>query len=188
MFRANSRNSRSSEPVSRCTPTARRRSTSRAALPTRDGRAWDDRTLQLVFSTTKGAAAICVGRLVDAGMLSYDDAVATHWPEFAAGGKEEVTVAPDDEPPGRTAVRRLGAVARRSPRRRIRSSMRSPHRSRCGSRARRTDTTPSRTAGWPVSSCDGSTDERSAPTSPTRSQRRSVSTSGSGYPSRRSIG
>ncbi|MGA9276819.1 serine hydrolase domain-containing protein, partial [Ilumatobacter sp.] len=57
------------------------------------GRAWDDQTLQLVFSTTKGAAAICVGRLVDDGVLSYDDTVASHWPEFAANGKESVTVA-----------------------------------------------------------------------------------------------
>jgi len=57
------------------------------------GRPWDDQTLQLVFSTTKGAAAICVAHLVDAGLLSYDDAVASHWPEFAAAGKAEITVA-----------------------------------------------------------------------------------------------
>ncbi len=56
------------------------------------GRTWDDTTLQLVFSTTKGAAAICVARLADAGALSYDDTVASHWPEFAAAGKEHVTV------------------------------------------------------------------------------------------------
>ncbi|MFN3257766.1 MAG: serine hydrolase domain-containing protein [Ilumatobacter sp.] len=56
------------------------------------GRPWDDRTLQLVFSTTKGAAAICVARLVEAGKLSYDDTVVRHWPEFAAAGKEHVTV------------------------------------------------------------------------------------------------
>lgn len=57
------------------------------------GRAWDASTLQLVFSTTKGAAAICVARLVEAGKLSYDDKVSTHWPEFAAEGKGNVTVA-----------------------------------------------------------------------------------------------
>jgi CubicO group peptidase (beta-lactamase class C family) len=57
------------------------------------GRAWDERTLQLVFSTTKGAAAICVARLVDAGQLSFDDRVAQHWPEFAAEGKHDITVA-----------------------------------------------------------------------------------------------
>jgi len=56
------------------------------------GSPWTDQTLQLVFSTTKGAAAICVARLVEAGALSYDDLVATHWPEFAQNGKENVTV------------------------------------------------------------------------------------------------
>lgn len=53
---------------------------------------WTERTLQLVFSTTKGAAAICVAQLVDAGKLGYDDKVAEHWPEFAANGKGELTV------------------------------------------------------------------------------------------------
>lgn len=57
------------------------------------GRPWAEDTLQLVFSTTKGAAAICVARLVGAGLLSYDDRVAKHWPEFAASGKGDVTVA-----------------------------------------------------------------------------------------------
>ncbi len=57
------------------------------------GRPWDASTVQLVFSTTKGAAAICVARLVESGKLSYADTVATHWPEFATGGKGEITVA-----------------------------------------------------------------------------------------------
>jgi CubicO group peptidase (beta-lactamase class C family) len=56
------------------------------------GAAWTDQTLQLVFSTTKGAAAICVAQLVQDGKLSYDDPVAQHWPEFAANGKGELTV------------------------------------------------------------------------------------------------
>lgn len=56
------------------------------------GRTWTGDTLQLVYSTTKGAAAICVGRLVEAGLVSYDEPVATYWPEFAANGKDAVTV------------------------------------------------------------------------------------------------
>jgi CubicO group peptidase (beta-lactamase class C family) len=57
------------------------------------GRPWTEDTLQLVYSTTKGAAAICVARLVEAGRLSYDEPVATYWPEFAANGKGSITVA-----------------------------------------------------------------------------------------------
>jgi CubicO group peptidase (beta-lactamase class C family) len=56
------------------------------------GRPWDQDTLQLVFSTTKGATAMCVAKLVSEGRLSYDDKVATHWPEFAAEGKDAITL------------------------------------------------------------------------------------------------
>jgi CubicO group peptidase (beta-lactamase class C family) len=56
------------------------------------GRTWDEDTLQLVFSTTKGAAAICVAQLVERGKVDYDERVAAYWPEFAAEGKGEVTV------------------------------------------------------------------------------------------------
>jgi CubicO group peptidase (beta-lactamase class C family) len=76
-----------------CTSTARPRSTSGPASPTvGPDRPWAEDTLQLVYSTTKGAAAICVARLVEAGLVSYDEPVATYWPEFAANGKEAVTV------------------------------------------------------------------------------------------------
>ncbi|HEY5663396.1 MAG TPA: serine hydrolase domain-containing protein [Ilumatobacter sp.] len=56
------------------------------------GEPWTDRTLQLVFSVTKGATAICVAKLVQSGQLSYDDTVARHWPEFAVNGKGDITV------------------------------------------------------------------------------------------------
>ncbi len=56
------------------------------------GRAYGDDTLQLVFSTTKGAAAICAAILHDRGQLDYDAPVAQYWPEFAAAGKGDLTV------------------------------------------------------------------------------------------------
>ena len=56
------------------------------------GTPWTDRTLALVFSTTKGATAICVGMLAAAGKLDYDEPVATYWPEFATAGKASITV------------------------------------------------------------------------------------------------
>jgi len=54
---------------------------------------WRDNTLVNVWSTTKGVMALCVARLVDQGRLSLDRPVADYWPEFAANGKAEVTVA-----------------------------------------------------------------------------------------------
>jgi CubicO group peptidase (beta-lactamase class C family) len=56
-------------------------------------RKWTRDTLVNLWSTTKGIAALCVGRLADRGALSYADRVADHWPDFAAAGKAEVTVA-----------------------------------------------------------------------------------------------
>ena len=50
-------------------------------------------TLQLVFSTTKGLTAIAVALCVQRGLLDYDARVTDYWPEFAANGKGDVTVA-----------------------------------------------------------------------------------------------
>jgi CubicO group peptidase (beta-lactamase class C family) len=49
-------------------------------------------TLQLVFSTTKGAAAVCAHILADRGLLDFDAPVAEYWPEFAQAGKQDVPV------------------------------------------------------------------------------------------------
>ncbi|MFA5785599.1 MAG: serine hydrolase domain-containing protein [Actinomycetota bacterium] len=56
------------------------------------GAPWEEDTLQLVFSTTKGAAAVCVHRLVESGLMDLDAPVARYWPEFAAQGKESIPV------------------------------------------------------------------------------------------------
>lgn len=50
-------------------------------------------TLQLVFSTTKGITAIAVAMCVQRGWLDYAEPVSRYWPEFAAHGKGEATVA-----------------------------------------------------------------------------------------------
>ncbi len=60
--------------------------------PAADATPYRDDTLQLVFSTTKGIAAIALAICVDRGLLSYDDRVADHWPEFAANGKGSITI------------------------------------------------------------------------------------------------
>jgi CubicO group peptidase (beta-lactamase class C family) len=49
--------------------------------------------LQVVFSTTKGITSIAVAMCVERGLLDYNEKVSTYWPEFAAQGKGDVTVA-----------------------------------------------------------------------------------------------
>jgi CubicO group peptidase (beta-lactamase class C family) len=49
-------------------------------------------TLFPVFSVGKGLTATIIHRLVDRGLLAYDDPIAAVWPEFAARGKEAVTL------------------------------------------------------------------------------------------------
>jgi len=56
------------------------------------GRRYDEDTLQLVFSSTKGATASCVNLLVQRGLIDVDEPVARYWPEFAQGGKEAIPV------------------------------------------------------------------------------------------------
>src|SRR3954449_5495810 len=56
------------------------------------GRPWEHDTMVVVFSTTKGATAICANRLIEEGRLSPADRVVDHWPEFGDAGKEDVTV------------------------------------------------------------------------------------------------
>jgi len=58
----------------------------------REGVRWSEDTLQLVFSTTKGATAACAHVPAQRGELDVDAPVATYWPEFAQAGKESVTV------------------------------------------------------------------------------------------------
>jgi CubicO group peptidase (beta-lactamase class C family) len=53
---------------------------------------WTADTGAMVFSATKGLAAVIIHKLVDRGLLSYDTPVAEYWPEFGVNGKEEITV------------------------------------------------------------------------------------------------
>jgi CubicO group peptidase (beta-lactamase class C family) len=56
------------------------------------GRPWEQNTIILVFSTTKGATAICANKLAQEGLLDVDAPVVEYWPEFAANGKQDVPV------------------------------------------------------------------------------------------------
>jgi len=53
---------------------------------------WQEDTLSLVFSTTKGMAALCCAIAHAEGLLDYDMPVAEVWPEFAQNGKGGITI------------------------------------------------------------------------------------------------
>ena len=53
-------------------------------------RLWQEDTLTNVWSTTKPMTALCAHLLVDRIGLDMDAAVASYWPEFAAGGKGDI--------------------------------------------------------------------------------------------------
>ncbi len=55
-------------------------------------RRWDHDTVSLSFSTGKGVASTVVHRLAERGLIDYDAPVARYWPEFAAAGKDKITV------------------------------------------------------------------------------------------------
>jgi len=57
------------------------------------GREWMQDTLAVVFSCTKGLAALCLHMLIDRGLLDVAAPVARYWPEFAANGKDGISVA-----------------------------------------------------------------------------------------------
>ncbi|MDW6025000.1 serine hydrolase domain-containing protein [Mesorhizobium sp. BAC0120] len=55
-------------------------------------RPWRRDTLVNVWSSTKGVVALAIAMLVERGKLDYAAPVARYWPEFAAGGKERITL------------------------------------------------------------------------------------------------
>jgi CubicO group peptidase (beta-lactamase class C family) len=55
-------------------------------------RPWERDTIGLVWSSTKGATALCAHVLVSRGLLDLDRTLASYWPEFGQAGKERITV------------------------------------------------------------------------------------------------
>lgn len=56
------------------------------------GTRWGSDTASMSYSTTKGVASTVLHMLVDKGLVDYDEPVSKHWPEFASGGKEKITI------------------------------------------------------------------------------------------------
>jgi CubicO group peptidase (beta-lactamase class C family) len=56
------------------------------------GAPWQQDTVGLIFSSTKGATALCAHILASRGLLDLDAPVARYWPEFSRAGKDAITV------------------------------------------------------------------------------------------------
>jgi CubicO group peptidase (beta-lactamase class C family) len=56
------------------------------------GEPWEEDTMVLVYSATKGMAGLAMALAHSRGMFEYDERVSTYWPEFAQQGKERITV------------------------------------------------------------------------------------------------
>lgn len=56
------------------------------------GDPWERDTMAIIYSATKGLAAMTLAIAHSRGWLDYEERVSTYWPEFAQHGKERVTV------------------------------------------------------------------------------------------------
>ena len=53
---------------------------------------WQEDTIVNVYSSTKTVSFLCALVAADRGLIDFDERVATYWPEFAAGGEQDVRV------------------------------------------------------------------------------------------------
>jgi CubicO group peptidase (beta-lactamase class C family) len=58
----------------------------------RPGEPWEEHTMVIVWSATKGLAAMTLAIAHSRGWLDYEERVCAYWPEFAQQGKERITV------------------------------------------------------------------------------------------------
>ena len=56
------------------------------------GLPWERDTLVIIYSATKGLAAMTLAIAHSRGWLDYEERVSTYWPEFAQHGKARITV------------------------------------------------------------------------------------------------
>jgi len=56
------------------------------------GEPWEQDTMVLVYSATKGLAAMTLALAHSRGWLDYEERVAAYWPEFGQHGKDTITV------------------------------------------------------------------------------------------------
>lgn len=56
------------------------------------GEPWEEGMMVIIWSATKGLAAMTLAVAHSRGWLDYEERVSTYWPEFSQQGKEKITV------------------------------------------------------------------------------------------------
>lgn len=56
------------------------------------GAPWRSDTMVLVYSATKGLAAMVMALAHSRGWIDFDEKIGAYWPEFSCNGKEDITV------------------------------------------------------------------------------------------------
>lgn len=56
------------------------------------GNPWNQDTISVIFSCTKGLMSILVNRLIEQGLIDPEALVTDYWPEFGQAGKDQVPV------------------------------------------------------------------------------------------------
>jgi len=56
------------------------------------GAPWEEDTMVVVWSTTKGLSGLAMALAHSQGLFDYDERVMKYWPEFAQQGKDKITI------------------------------------------------------------------------------------------------
>jgi len=56
------------------------------------GEPWEEGTMVIVFSATKGMSGLAMALAHSRGLFDYDEFISKYWPEFAQQGKDKITV------------------------------------------------------------------------------------------------
>ncbi|UCG04131.1 MAG: beta-lactamase family protein, partial [Candidatus Heimdallarchaeota archaeon] len=56
------------------------------------GEPWEEDTMVIVWSTTKGLAGLAMALAHSRGFFDYNEPISKYWPEFAQQGKDKITI------------------------------------------------------------------------------------------------
>ena len=67
---------------------------------------WEEDTMVIVFSATKGMSGLAMALAHSRGLFDYDERISKYWPEFAQQGKDKITSPATAGTPGRAVCLR----------------------------------------------------------------------------------